>query len=112
LWCDYFEDSETVAHTWEVMVYSQHATPELMKTILPYSGPVPYGLKRYLYKELLLDPSFHQAIFESILRSVIDVYGSIDKQDALKILSQLQLEGIDLEARTAIEEILEKDDRV
>ncbi len=110
LWCDYFESGRTVAHVWEIMVYSQHATPELMKTILTYAGPVPYSLKRYLYKELLLDSSFHSAIFVSIVRSIIDVCGSIEKEEALQILSQLQLEGTDLEDRPTIEEFLRKQD--
>ena len=108
LWCDYFEDPKTVAEVWEVMVYSNHATPTLIQTILPYSGPVPYTLKRYLYRELLQDRAFHQAIFHSLISSVTDVYGSIDREDALHTLSQLHLN--DRAAQTELEAILSKDD--
>jgi hypothetical protein len=109
LWCDYFEISRNVAQAWEAMVYSKHATPKLMQTILPYSGPVPYSLKRYLYRELVLNPSFHQAIFDSLTGSFIDVYGSIEKYDALDILSRLELPSELSEARSYLEEKLKED---
>jgi hypothetical protein len=85
------------------MVYSKHATPALIKTILPHSGPVPYSLKRYLYRELVLDPSYHQAIFESLVGSFLDAYGSIENHDAIDILSRLELPIESEEARSYLE---------
>jgi hypothetical protein len=91
------------------MVYSKHATPELMRTILPHSGPVPYSLKRYLYRELVLDPSFHQAIFESLVGSFLDAYGSIEKHDAIDILARLELPIELLEAKSYLKAKLKED---
>ncbi len=102
LWCDYFEDPDTVAEAWRAVTALPHRSRDLLKAVLPVSGPVPYPIKRSLYRELLRDAEFHEAIFRSIQRSVFDVYGNVDARHALRLLSRLSLPASDeLAALTA-----------
>ncbi len=91
LWCDYFEDPDTVAEAWHAVTARPHRSGALLNAVLPVSGPVPYAMKRSLYRELLRDATFHEAIFRSIQRSVFDIYGEVDARHALRLLSRLSL---------------------
>lgn len=89
LWVDFFEDKETVTETWNAL------TPETLDTtslerLLPFTGPVPYDLKRTLYHTLVIDKKFHTSLFEALNASAFDVYGQIDKADALQLLDPLK----------------------
>lgn len=89
LWCDWFEDPETVEETWAALT-GQDAPPAVLQAALRASGPVPYELKAELYERLLPDPAWHQAIAESLHWSTVDVYGQIDKVAARRVLARLE----------------------
>ena len=89
LWCDFFEDPDTVEEAWGA-VTRPDAAAALLRAVLPVSGPVPYELKSPVYERLLGDPAWHEAIFESLLGSAFDVYGDVDKEAARRTLSRLQ----------------------
>jgi hypothetical protein len=90
LWCDFFEDPDTVEEAWAALA-GPGAAPALLRAVLPVSGPVPYALKGLVYERLLGHAAWHEAIFESLLRSAFDVYGDVDKEAARHTLSRLQL---------------------
>ncbi len=90
LWCDFFEDPETVEAAWAQLLTPLPA-PQALRTILIHSGPVPFHLKRGLYATLITDPAWHYFIFRSLLHSQYDVYGKLDKQEARKLLARLSL---------------------
>lgn len=90
LWCDWFENQDTVAEAW-----SEILTPPVddrrMERVLTHSGPVPFGMKSSVYRELEGDPRKHDWIFRSLLYSAFDVYGNIDKSQALAIVERLEV---------------------
>ncbi|MBX3295615.1 MAG: hypothetical protein KF762_07875 [Acidobacteria bacterium] len=49
-------------------------------------------MKEPVYKELLADLGNHETIFKSILYGAFDVYGKLDKDKALKLLSELNID--------------------
>lgn len=91
LWVDFFEDPETVVETWNGLIKNVNKTS--LSKLLEHAGPVPYELKEPIYKELLADTGNHETIFNSILYSTFDVYGKVDKHKALKLLSELNIDG-------------------
>lgn len=91
LWVEFFEDPETVAETWNGLM-SNVARPSVLLRLLEHAGPVPYELKEPVYKELLADLGNHETIFKSILYGAFDVYGKLDKDKALKLLSELNID--------------------
>ncbi|MFV1885425.1 MAG: hypothetical protein ACMZ7B_13125 [Balneola sp.] len=91
LWCDFFEDWNTVEESWKNLV-TKDATNEVLKIILDVSGPVPFNLKKPLYSRLIRSEFWHIHIFKSLLHSEFDVYGNIDKKESLKILNRLSID--------------------
>ncbi len=90
LWCDFFENPQAVEETWNFIIDS--APSEIvLERVLMASGPVPYALKHPLYLRLISEERWHDFIFCSLLHSAFDVYGSIDKSEARRILDQLIL---------------------
>jgi hypothetical protein len=88
LWCDFFEDPNTVEESWAEV--SNETVPEsVLRIALLQSGPVPYQLKRQVYDRLLPNSDWHNLIFHSLTCSAFDAYGQIDSHDASKLLSQL-----------------------
>jgi hypothetical protein len=90
LWCDYFEDPETVHDAWQGVDPGTLPRRGLGR-LLEVAGPVPWALKAPVYQRLLPESSWHPAIFRSLLYSRFDVYGQIDATQALRLLNQLRL---------------------
>lgn len=90
LWVDFFEDPETVVETWNGLIKNVNKTS--LSKLLEHAGPVPYELKELIFKELLADTDNHETIFKSILYSAFDVYGKLDRDKALKLLSELNID--------------------
>ena len=90
LWCDFFEDQTRVQEAWGNLT-DEISNELLIQRILDSSGPVPFAEKEELYQRLLPNPKWHHAIFQSLLHSQFDVYGSIDKKKAKAVLRQLAL---------------------
>jgi len=90
LWCDWFEDPDTVEEAWSAMTAGE-PNDTLLKRLLDTSGPVPYSLKAPLYEVLLPKPDMHEAIFRSLLYSRFDVFGQIDEIAAAALLQKLSL---------------------
>jgi hypothetical protein len=90
LWCDDFEDSDTVQEVWEGL--EPRTLPARgPERLLEVAGPVPWALTAPLYQQLLPDRSWHRAIFRSLLASRLDGYGQIDAPKALRLLDRLRL---------------------
>ncbi|MBK9163763.1 MAG: hypothetical protein IPM21_07610 [Acidobacteria bacterium] len=90
LWVDFFEDPETVAETWNGL--TKNATKTSLSKLLEHAGPVPYELKEPVYNDLLADSGNHETIFKSIFHSAFDVYGQLDRDKALGLLSELNID--------------------
>ena len=91
LWCDFFEDPETVEEAWSHLACRGNP-PEVLRSVLEASGPVPYSLKQQLYLDLVAQERWHPSIFRSLLGSAFDVYGDIDPEAAARILARLHLQ--------------------
>ena len=105
LWCDFFEDPDTVAEAWAEV--SDETVPErVLRIALGSSGPVPYPLKRRVYNRLLSDPHWHGSILDSLFWSAFDVYGKIEPRDACELLTKLVV-GPDTEALQRLREKLD-----
>jgi len=90
LWCDFFEDWRQVEDVWHILVQAD-PPPRLLRRVLDASGPLPFRLKEPLYERLLGDPTWHEAIYRSLLFSCFNAYGDIDKKKAVALLEQLKL---------------------
>jgi hypothetical protein len=91
LWCDLFEDPKTVEESWKEVLRRDRRSSGLITAVLDASGPVPWGLKRKLFDELIGQPEWHESIFRSVLHSATDVFGQIDRADARVILNTLTI---------------------
>jgi hypothetical protein len=90
LWCDFFEDPQTVNETWAVMTEDSISETGLQKVLIN-SGPVPFVLKKSLYERLISETKWHYYIFRSLLHSQFDVYGKTDLDEARQLLGRLSL---------------------
>lgn len=90
IWCDYLEDPCRVEEAWSVLTQDLSHT-RLIEQLLIASGPAPFWLKEALYEHLLKDPSWHDAIFRSLLHSRFDYFGQIDVAKAREVLGHLDL---------------------
>lgn len=90
LWCDFFEDPQTVDTAWTHLM-TPLPSRQALQTILIHSGPVPFPLKRVLYATLLPDATWHYFIFRSLLHTQFDVYGKLEKQEARRLVQRLEL---------------------
>jgi hypothetical protein len=106
---DFFEDSELCSPVWNRLVTAQ-APDHLVIRTLEASAAVPYVLKEAVYQQLLPDPRWHEAIYQSLRTSYYSVYGAIDKVHARNLVTQLILpfEGED---RSAFQQALECGER-
>jgi hypothetical protein len=92
LWLEMFEDQETVEDAWNGMVtYCSGSTA--IRRLLNIAGPVPYSLKEPFYLACLKELQYHEAILESLVRCIEDVYGQIDKEKAAGLLQKLQVDA-------------------
>lgn len=90
LWCDYFENSETVEEAWQALT-SDASDEQMLRCVIKASGPVPYELKRALYEQLAERVEWRQAIFEALLYSAYDYFGQIDATHARHLLARLEI---------------------
>ena len=90
LWTDYLQSPDRVDLAWSTLM-TPPVEPALMTSLLVISGPVPYDLKAPIYDRLIQEPSWHHAIFLSILHSKSETYGQCDDDHAREIVKQLQL---------------------
>lgn len=91
LWVEFFEDTATVKETWQGLV-NNCADKKSLLALLEFAGPVPFDLKEEQYKLLTSEEGNHKYIFNSLLFSVFDVYGKIDKTKASSILDILKVD--------------------
>lgn len=92
LWCDYYEDQDTVAEAWrETTVMHGSRWTRRLERALANAGPVPWGLKEALFAHLVGDPRWHEPIFLALRGSAFDVYGHLDRPAALLWLGRLDL---------------------
>jgi hypothetical protein len=91
LWCEIFESPHWVEEGWNSLVNPLPAVG-VLQTLLVISGPVPFGLKKPVYQQLMADRSWHYYIYRSLLHSAFDYYGQIDRAEGLEILSRLSLD--------------------
>lgn len=91
LWCNYFEDPDSVEAAWSALTSPGRLFERGMQRVLEVSGPVPYELKAPVYDRLVKDRSWHPFIFRSLLASAFDVFGKIDAKAARKVLARLSL---------------------
>lgn len=92
LWCDYFEDYQNHEFAWNYLIELSKGNKNVIKSILLSSGPVTFSLKEIVYKSLIKDKEMHEYIFESLIRSKFDLYGSFNKKRAKKIFSKLKID--------------------
>lgn len=89
---DFFEDPETVDEAWDALIAKHAPSNRLLERILGgATSAVPYTMKRELYSQLIRDERWYPYIYRSLLHSAFSAYGSIDKQDARKLLERLEL---------------------
>ena len=91
LWCDYFENPETVHKAWSEIARPDVLTERGLERVLDVSGPVPFRLKRALYDELVADERWHPFIFRSLLHSAFDVFGDVEIEAGRRLLAQLSV---------------------
>lgn len=89
LWCDYFEDQQTVADAWAALI--QRRDERILRAVLPVSGPVPWELKYPVLNELAGAPEYNEAIYRALWGAAFDVYGKIEGRAAQQILGRLRI---------------------
>jgi hypothetical protein len=104
LWVDFFEDGKTVHEAWAALT-NPPPSDQVLENILIHAGPVPFSLKLPVYQSLIQHTQWHYPIFHSLLHSAFDAYGSIDKQAALRIFENLQIQET-TEHRTRLQAFL------
>lgn len=92
LWCDYFEDPEVVAYTWNNLLEICNYNDNVLKSLLEVSDPVPYNLKQKLYNFLIKDEKWHYQVFKSLLFSTYDYFGSINDEGAVSVFRRLNID--------------------
>jgi hypothetical protein len=90
LWVDYFEDITTVDRAWrEVSGPQEPRRPRLVRVVAA-SGPVPWTLKESLYEQLAAEGGWDEPLVAGLYGSCIDIYGSLERTPALRILRRLR----------------------
>ncbi|MGH1465778.1 MAG: hypothetical protein ACRBBQ_10505 [Cognatishimia sp.] len=90
LWVDFFEDSDSAVKAWNGLM-SANPSDKAKRRLLVNSGPVPYTEKRSYYQELYSNPNDHELLAECLARSLQDVYGDIDRDQAKAMMASLQV---------------------
>ncbi|MCS7483343.1 hypothetical protein ACFFQW_36985 [Umezawaea endophytica] len=97
LWVDWFEDPATVDTAFAEVVVGLDELAEgplrRARRVLVVSGPVPWRLKRDLYRRAASTPVLHEALFHGLRGSLHDVYGDLDRDEALGLLAEVDLPG-------------------
>ena len=90
LWVDYFEDAARVERAWSEMSAPQEPLRLRLERVLAASGPVPWALKARLYESLAAEGGWDNAVVAGVYGSCIDIYGSLERVDALRIIRRLR----------------------
>lgn len=90
LWVDFLEDLPSNEKAWFGLL-DANPNKYALERLLTLSGPVPYHMKKPLYERLFQQPENHGILAEAIAHSVQDYFGSIDRKDARRYVSELQL---------------------
>jgi hypothetical protein len=97
LWVDYFETARP-----EVDLVFRRLVAELPRAawagLLPYTGPVPWEAKRYLYRAASFEPGLHEGLARAIAACVWDIYGSIDVAEAAALFGTIDVVDPELAA--------------
>jgi hypothetical protein len=83
------DESYVSAELWSFLI-REDTSPQVLKFVLPISGAIPYPLKKELYSRLIRDKTWHPYILESLVSSLV-WYGGLNKEDAKKVYSQLDI---------------------
>lgn len=89
MWCDFFEDPVLVGEAWSRL--TSPGDRRVTAAVLPASGPVPWALKAPVYEQAAAHPFFHAALFQGLLGSAVDVFGSIEVEPARRLLARLDV---------------------
>jgi len=92
LWCNYLDDSEFSNSVWSKLLTLGNGKKNSIQALLSVSGPVDWDLKHKLIRELITDKKWHLMIYDSLLFSMYDTDGQINKLDAKSILSKLVID--------------------
>jgi hypothetical protein len=87
---DYFEDPTTVDRAWREVSGPQEPRRPRLDRVIAASGPVPWPLKEPLYEQLALEGGWDEPLLAGLYGSCIDVYGSLERKPALRILRRLR----------------------
>lgn len=83
LWCGDFESDDNVSEwIWGVVTHDIRAHPRRLARVLDIAGPIPWRLKRDLYRDLANDDQWKDAVRDSIAQSRADYFGQIDECEA------------------------------
>lgn len=83
LWCGDFEGDDAISDwIWGVVTQDVRRHPRRLARLLDIAGPVPWRLKRELYRELAGDPEWKDAVRDSIAQARTDYFGQIDPEEA------------------------------
>lgn len=89
LWVDYFEDESTVERAWSEVSGPEEPRRPRLERVIAASGPVPWVRKALLYESLAAEGGWEDALVAGIYGSCIDLYGSIERKAALRIIRRL-----------------------
>jgi hypothetical protein len=98
LWVDWFEDRNTARLWFSEMVrgYESALTADppssllnRLRHVLTNSGPVPWTAKRTVLFALAAEPRLQPDVLEALLRGYHDIYGDLDRTEALELLKLL-----------------------
>jgi hypothetical protein len=90
LWVDYFEDASTMERAWSEVAGPQEPRRPRLERVLAASGPVAWRLKSPLYEALAQEGGWDDSIVAGLYGSCVDIYGSVEREAALRILRRLR----------------------
>ncbi len=100
LWVDFFEAPERATFLFP-RLWAIVQTDAARAALLEDSGPVPWPVKRDLYAAALAVPALHDGVARGLVRSIYDVFGSIDVVEARALWRRLG--AVDAALREAFE---------
>ncbi len=95
LWVDYFEDQTTVDRAWGEVAGPQEPRRPRLERVVRSSGPVPWPRKLPLYEALAGEGGWDEALLAGLYGSCIDIFGSLERLPALRLLRRLKVRGDD-----------------
>lgn len=90
LWVDFFEDPRTVDRAWREVAGPQEPRRPRLERVVSASGPVAWARKASLYEQLAAEGGWDEPLIAGLYGSCVDVYGSLDRLPALRILRRVR----------------------